>query len=304
MGKRLHVKLRGGLGNQLHIFIASWVVGKSIGKGLRLDGRYIPWSGSNPDRRMEIHKFLLPSINEIKTHSLVSFPSISRIPKLRLAILTLVDAINSKKSAARHPGDSWVDLDHILEFCNEKGSVEGHFLDLRWVQRAYEMGFPDFLVLSRRSVVDLFFEVSQEKQCAIHVRLTDYLNHSHIFVQLSEEYYLNAVMLFRQKGYGEFILFSDDVEALKVHFPRLAKAANLKIVPSHLSTTESFYHMHRCSAIITANSTFSTLAAMFIWRRGGEVVSPNKRNVVSPSEDYWVPAEWIVLDSHSGTAVK
>jgi hypothetical protein len=304
MGKRLHVKLRGGLGNQLHIFIASWVVGKSIGKGLRLDGRYISWSGSNPDRRMEIHKFCLPSVNEIKTHSLVSFPSISRIPKLRLAILTLVDAINSKKSATRHPGDSWVNLDHILEFCNDEGSVEGHFLDLRWVQRAYEMGFPDFLVLSRRSEVDLFFEASQEKQCAIHVRLTDYLNYSHIFVQLSEEYYLNAVMLFRQKGYREFILFSDDVEALKVHFPRLAKSANLKIVPSHLSTTESFYHMHRCSAIITANSTFSTLAAMFIWRRGGDVVSPNKRNVELPSEDYWVPAEWIVLDSHSGTAVK
>jgi hypothetical protein len=303
MGKRLHVKLRGGLGNQLHIFIASWVIGKSIGKGLRLDGRYISWSGSNPGRRMEIYKFCLPSVNQIKTHSLVSFPSFARIPKLRLAILTLVDAINSRKSAAKNPGDSWVDLDDILEYC-DKGSVEGHFLDLRWVERAYEMGFPDFLELSKGREVELFFEASQEKQCAIHVRLTDYLNYSHIFVQLSEEYYLNAIMLFRQKGYGEFILFSDDVEALKVHFPRLVNAANIKIVPSHLSTTECFYHMQRCSAIITANSTFSTLAAMFIWRRGGEVVSPNKRYVVSPSEDYWVHAEWIVLDSHSGNAVK
>lgn len=304
MVKRLHVNLRGGLGNQLHIFIAAWVLGKSLGKSLQLDGRFISWTGSNPNRRIEIDQFLLPSTNEKNNKYLASFPSLKRLPIFRLAILKLADIISHQFEEMKFPVDSWSNFDHILDFVEETGVVNGYFLDLRWMLRAYDLGFPEFLVLPNVSEDVSIFESFNAKQCAIHVRLTDYLTQSSSFVHLSEKYYLSAIMEFREKGYEEFLIFTDDVEALIIRFPHLVKVENITIIPSHLSSVDSFYLMHKCSAIISANSTFSTLAAMFIWRRGGHVIAPNARTVSADSDEYWVPSEWLILDSLSGTKIK
>jgi hypothetical protein len=300
MADHLRVKLRGGLGNQLHIFIAAWVIGKRSGRGLLLDGRFISWTGSNPDRKIEIHKLQLPSVLNLPTRYLRSVTSLKGAKFLRLGILKLIDILTSFRDQENIPLDAWENFEEVEEYARLNYKLEGHFLDLRWLLKAFEIGFPDHLKIASKNKNTMIANILKSEQCAIHVRLTDFLDSKNNFAQLSEDYYLNAVELMRKEGLNQFIVYSDDVSRLKQDFPRLMSLENIQVTPSSLDAAESFYLMHNSAAIITANSTFSTLAAMFVWRRGGQVIAPNKRILNAEHEKYWLPQQWIILDYKSG----
>jgi hypothetical protein len=300
MAKHLRVKLRGGLGNQLHIFIAAWIIGKETSKGLVLDGRFISWTGSNPDRKIEIHRFQLPNVFNVKNKYLESVISLRKFTFVRTGILKSIDIFASLRRQNDTPLDSWDNFDEIQKFARLNSKLEGHFLDLRWLVKAFECGFPDHLNILSNYEKSEITNSSNSEDCAIHVRLTDFLDSKNKFVQLSETYYLNAVKLMRNRGFTRFTIYSDDVNRLREDFPELIRHENMHIASSSLDPAESFYLMHKSGAIISANSTFSTLAAMFIWRRGGDVVAPNMRNLNDKPEDYWMPSEWMILNFNSG----
>jgi hypothetical protein len=300
MANHLRVKLRGGLGNQLHIFIAAWLIGMETGKSLLLDGRFISWAGSNADRKIEIHKFELPNVVDKENKYLASVISPKQATLIRTGTLKAIDLLSTFRKQSTGPTDLWENFEEIKNYACLNSKLEGHFLDLRWLVKAFEAGFPEYLNILSKYNRSEDIRIQNLEECAIHVRLTDFLDSRNNFVQLSESYYLNAVELMRKRGFTQFTIYTDDVRNLREKFPKLMELENVHIASSILSTVESFYLMHKSRAIITANSTFSTLAAMFIWRRGGDVVAPNMRNLNDKPEDYWMPSEWMILNFNSG----
>lgn len=76
--KKVIVRLRGGLGNQISCFYAGLYLAKLNKADLTLDGRFIKFGG-NPEREMEVNKldFAVPNIH-------IEFRSTIQLPKSRL----------------------------------------------------------------------------------------------------------------------------------------------------------------------------------------------------------------------------
>ena len=298
MQRRIHVKLRGGLGNQLHIFAAAWVISKDLNRPIRVNGRFLAWTGSNPTRNMELDNFSWPRQARRKIIFVGSSRLLPRQFFVKKLSLKIIDMFNKSFFKATKPIDTWQNYQVIKEYARNSWKIEGHFLSLRWLVRAFELGFPTRLELKEAS--KQLSAMSESKFCAIHIRLTDYLQAPTLFPTLTENYYLSAVDQMRSLGVSRFVVFSDDPSELSKRYSRLMSNDFIRIADKELTPAESFYCMHTSTAIITANSTFSIFAAGFVWRNNGIVITPNVRTFADYKEDLWIPEEWIQLDHQTG----
>lgn len=133
-------------------------------------------------------------------------------------------------------------------------------------------------------------EMSQNDLCAIHVRLGDYGSDYH--PRLPMDYYSAAMALFPLDQ--QFIVFSDDISAaMNMGFP-----SSRVLYSKGRDYLADFKLQKRCRHFITANSSFSAMAAIL-----GE--APDKR-VVAPrpwfgkaasidGEDIY-SSDWTVVD--------
>jgi hypothetical protein len=302
MQRRIQVKLRGGLGNQLYIFVATWVISKELGLPIRVNGRFLAWTGSNANRKMELNNFVWPKLGSKKIIFVRSSKLLPKPPLFKKIVLKGLDLINETLTKKPIPVSSWENYEEIKDYARSKRKIEGHFLNLKWLMRAFELDFPSRLVLKNRSENEP--PMFKSEFCAIHVRLTDYLMAPTIFPTLSEEYYLRAVEDMKSFGISKFVVFTDDPIELVKRYPQLNSKSTVITADRNLTVAESFFWMHRAAAIITANSTFSIFAAGFVWRNGGFVITPNVRTFLDEKEELWIPQDWIKLDYQTGKAIK
>ncbi len=302
MQRRIQVKLRGGLGNQLCVFAAAWVMSKELGLPIRVNGRFIAWTGSNANRKMELNKFIWPKLGSKKIIFVRSSRILPKPPFFKKIVLKALDLIKGVLSKKPIPESSWENYEEIKNYARSNLKIDGHFLNLKWLVRAFELDFPSRLALVRRS--ENVSSTFKSEFCAIHVRLADYLLAPTIFPILSEEYYLRAVEEVKSFGISKFVVFTDDPIELAKRFPRLISISAVTTADKNLSTVESFFCMHRAAAIITANSTFSIFAAGFVWRNGGLVITPNVRTLLDKNEELWIPEDWVKLDYQTGKSTK
>lgn len=115
---------------------------------------------------------------------------------------------------------------------------------------------------------------SNNEYIALHIRRGDYLNLSSIYKIIENDYYRSALnYIYRCAKKPILLLFSDDKDASK----RLSEeiAFDVKIIDyKDLDDVEEFRLMTACDHFITANSTFSFLAAKLSYKKNSIKITP------------------------------
>jgi hypothetical protein len=290
------VELRGGLGNQLFGLAAGWLVSAKLEKNLILDGRFLKWHGSNPNRMLELDKF------KFSDHPGITFketlPGLAGFDIVRKLILKIIHTFSMFRDVPS-TNDLWENLIAIKKLAKNSGKIDGSFVDFRWAIEAQKYGFPKRVELKNPTtlVSNLLSEVA--KTCAIHIRLTDFLDYPGIFPKLSSLYFESAILEMNKRGFFKFTIFTDDLELARDLYPSVFQLDDILIIPSSLSTSETFFLMQSCACIISSSSSFSSWAAFFISNQGGTVICPDKL-LLDGSPDPR-PKEWTRLDYSTGS---
>ena len=108
---------------------------------------------------------------------------------------------------------------------------------------------------------------------SIHVRRTDYLSLSHIHLNLSSEYYSNAISHFSTEK-SIFIIFSDDVTFIQ-NEPLFQNLPN-KVIVDNPDDEYCFWLMSACTHNIIANSSYSWWASYINSNPDKLVIAPNR----------------------------
>jgi hypothetical protein len=106
---------------------------------------------------------------------------------------------------------------------------------------------------------------------SIHVRRTDYLSLSHIHLNLSYEYYSNAISHFSTEN-SIFIIFSDDVKFIQ-NEPLFQNLPH-KIIVDNPDDEYCFWLMSACTHNIIANSSYSWWASYINSNPNKLVIAP------------------------------
>ena len=132
---------------------------------------------------------------------------------------------------------------------------------------------------------------------ALHVRRGDYVQYSAQFPPVTMKYLTEAIGYFTQRGYKNFLVFSDDLKWCVSNLPSNFKECNFKFAEGNVY--EDLSLMASCEHQIIANSSFSWFAAW--WNRNTNKI------VVSPSKETWfgpknrldtsdlIPDSWIQI---------
>lgn len=106
---------------------------------------------------------------------------------------------------------------------------------------------------------------------SIHVRRTDYLSLSHIHLNLSSEYYSNAISQFSREN-SIFIIFSDDVAFIQ-NEPLFQNLPH-RIIVDNPDDEYCFWLMSACTHNIIANSSYSWWASYINSNPNKLVIAP------------------------------
>jgi hypothetical protein len=142
---------------------------------------------------------------------------------------------------------------------------------------------PEYLQLKEKAC--------NEETIAVHIRRGDYLT-TKGFKIVPIAYYFEAI----QKIKGNILIFSDDLEWCKKIFrpPFFSRKITFVDLPDYLS----FDLMKQCSHNITANSSFSIMAA-FLNNNPNKVIITPKQTCLDHRIEYekqeCLPKEWILL---------
>jgi hypothetical protein len=292
------VELRGGLGNQLFGLAAGWLVSAKLEKNLVLDGRFLKWHGSNPSRTLELDKF------KFSGHFGITFkktlPGLEEFDIVRKLILKIKDTLSILRDAP-YTNDLWENSGSIEKLAKNSGKIDGSFVDFRWAIEAQKYGFPKRVELNNSTtlVSNLLSEV--DKTCAIHIRLTDFLDYPSIFPNLSSLYFESAILEMNKRGFSRFTIFTDDLNLARETYPLIFDRKDIRIISNSLSSAETFFLMQSCAGIITSSSSYSSWAAFFIACQQGVVICPSKL-LLDGSPDPR-PKEWIRLDHETGLLI-
>lgn len=294
---KVKLKLRGGLGNQLYGLAAGWVIASTSNKPLILDGRLIPWEGSNSNRILELDQFTWDGPVEVEFRKTVKVGV--KFNFLKNLFSKLKEIFIPKSVLIRaNVGENLSDISALLNRANQGKTLKGYFQDINWVQRAFEYGLPSRLKLDNPSNQVRIWGEQIGENIAVHIRLGDFLDFPEIFPVPNESYYMQALEHLRAiddvNEFRYWVFTDDENEAFK-RYPVIIKNAEKLISEREMSGPESLFLMSEFRKIITCQSSFSTWAALFSSRRGGHVVCPQLKS--GESEDHR-PGAWIRIPPH------
>ena len=294
ISKQVVVQLRGGLGNQLFGFFAGLQLAERNKYQLVLDGRFIKF-GSNPTRRLEISEL---DMSHIKTpiQTLGTFP----LPSSRLGqklIRNFKDCI-ADYLKRNLPQQVMIDSSAIEDFqLNTDVLLDGYFSTFSHFKQWYKNN-PDFTLQPiTRSQAYSTMESSARNLTGLHIRLGDYLKHADLYPIPSEEYYEKA--LEHIGGHSRYIVFCEHLEEAKKLFPSTIAGADLIVTSGIFDSVETLCLMASCENLVTANSTYSQWAGLFVGLRNGKVIYPSK--FLSNSDIQIAEKNWVRLDINNGS---
>lgn len=133
------------------------------------------------------------------------------------------------------------------------------------------------------------------QQCvavSIHVRRSDYLQHTSL-INCSMKYYEQAVVYLREMyNDARFFVFSDDIAWCKQNF----SGADFTFVEGN-SNCEDLVLMSSCSHHIIANSTFSWWAAWLNNSPHKKVIAPKKWHTQKDGGNgHLLPSDWLLME--------
>lgn len=296
--RKIVVRLKGGLGNQLFCYAAARGVAVRNGLELVIDNV----SGFVRDQKY------------CRSYSLANFKIPARLakPSERLEPFERYRRAIAKWRARRIPFEKrsyleqeFRDFDARLLTLKPRGNMyidglwqsEGYFKDIESVIRQ-EL---TFRAPSDQANQDMFRRiVSSGNPVALHVRWfddQDAVERSH---NLTAAYYERALAFIRSNiDHPHFFLFSDNPTAT---VSNLSLSEGSYTVVSHNVKTESAYAdmwlMSQCRHFITANSTFSWWGAWLGEREDSMVIAPDP-NLLSANNAWGLegllPKKWILM---------
>jgi Glycosyl transferase family 11 len=156
--------------------------------------------------------------------------------------------LNYKNKSVYLGNREWRNLHEMNE------NFYGYFQDIQLVLEVWEdLKFR----LLKSNLGNELSELRALNLTAVHIRLTDYLNHSEIGA-LSESYYLKCLNILKSE---KIVIISDDYSEFIRRFPRIVNNYDYELFDG--DDYESFKFLCRADKIIMANSTFSFWASIF-----------------------------------------
>lgn len=284
------VRLFGGLGNQLFQFIAGLAASKVHNCKLQVD---FSWQKELARHRnssiTDLHLFRPDNVTS-------QFPSrwnIRVVDKLIIAGATRSKTISSilRINAPEHP--FYVDPSQLTPPKRCVGYYQSpryfHYLTSNGhlTQSDFDISTPSF------SYLESLKKLSVTPFIAVHVRGGDYLHPKSSYVELTRNYYLEAIKSF--KHYGEHIpvyAFSNDQKQV---FRIFGDTPNLNYFDdTRLSAAETLSLMSRAVAVVCANSTFSYWAAL-IGGPNNTVVAPKSWFKFKELPHDFYPSRWQLI---------
>ena len=287
------LNLVGGLGNQLHGMAAGYAIAGRTGLKPIFDGTDIPW-GSNASRKIEVNKFNWPDVSGVNAPIKIMRPLVTPFrngPHQRV-MARIRDSV--KRNSDLVSLDKYEELNQIMDFAHEGKTLSGYFAQSEWIFDAFKFGFPTQLTPKRDSKPQ-----PEQPYNALHIRLGDYLWHRDVYPLVTERYLLSGIE--KMDSNLPLYIFTDDLVMTNANYPQIVKKASKIIGPKDASTIASFIGLSFAKNIITANSSFSSWAGIFVEQNGGKVIAPNLMNH-SDSKDFR-PKNWIRIDINTGNLV-
>jgi hypothetical protein len=265
----IKVKVIGGIGNQLFIFIFGLAISEQLKTKLVVEDSLL-YFGSNKSRRMEITNLIFDGFK-------IEFKR-SRLSKL------LIQKSNSFLSKI-----AWKFFQLNKKTINENTqskpqfrfaegqTFSGYFQDWFYADFINEHNSNFNFKLKNPSSIfnDLVKASDQSNLIFVHVRVGDYLNFPNIYSILPEHYFLDSLKHLGLTDNDEIWLFTEDFMQAKNYYPELFnRADNVIDNKSGLSDLESFSLLCKGTKLIASNSTFSMWAAWFVNKNGFSAVVP------------------------------
>ena len=294
--KKVVVHLRGGLGNQLFGLFAGLQMAELNECPLVLDGRLIKF-GSNKSRKLEIKGLDLTSIRtQIEIRREFPLPESRLGQKITRPFQEKIAHYLTRKAPALVVTDSQniedlsIDSDVLLE---------GYFSTFSHFKSWFESNSNFILQPARKTSAYKNIENEVQKLTGLHIRLGDYLKHPDIYPIPSQKYYEKGLGIINPKmGY---VVFCENLDEARENFPLILNNANLIVSGKQFNTAETLCLMASCKNLITANSTFSQWAGVFVSNQKGKVIYPSK--FLLKSETNADARDWIQLDIDSGEII-
>jgi hypothetical protein len=126
----------------------------------------------------------------------------------------------------------------------------------------------------------------------VHVRRGDYLQEEDFGV-LGIEYYSRAITYFRNLGFQQFLVFSDEPETAKVLFAGFKGIEIQVFEESDLSSSQIMEIMSHGAGFVIANSTFSWWAGYLKKDSLATVVAPKKWFAHKIDPNMLLPSDWV-----------
>lgn len=287
----IRIRLLGGLGNQMHCYVAAFVISHETGRPIILDGRWLSWTGSNGNRHCAIQPISVS--NSFHPKIVKSLWAIKRGP-LRRRFSSLAEKLDNQNFSRSLNSDEYDSVDEFLGILRNSPDIDsltGYFSSWEWAELA--KNFEDY----QWNIAGIGKKTREKSSLAskaigIHIRLGDYLNHPDIYPLASERYYLGAISRLKSKINEPYWIYTDDESNLLRRFPKLVASSQEVFSQRKLNEIDTFYLMSCHKKLVITNSTFSSWAAHKSEFNGNT-------NVICPTE-YLVgdfkdtrPSNWI-----------
>ena len=269
MKNSIKVKVIGGIGNQLFVFIFGLAISEQLKTKLIVDDSLIHF-GSNKSRRMEIANLIFDGFKiEFKISRLskiLSYKSNSTLHKILWKLFRLDKGIIGQAACSKS------------QFRFAKGQTfSGYFQDWFYADfiKEHNSNFNFKLKSPSSSYVDLVKALKQINPIFVHVRIGDYLNFPNIYSILPEYYFLDSLKHLELKDSDKIWLFTEDLVEANEFYPELVNKAD-KVIDNklELSDLESFSLLCQGTKLVASNSTFSMWAAWFVNKNGFRAIVP------------------------------
>jgi len=256
------VNLAGGLANLLFEITAAFSYSKQHGKSLVLPYNHsLPMQGNN--------------IISYRSNILRNFSFKEIIGECREI---------SQNGFQYNPLPSYPDENVVL-----KGHFQSYKYFEQYADEIKELLKPDESTVNY--INDKYGDILNKKTISIHVRRGDYLKLPDHYVNLSLDYYQNALKHIKQ--FDHVLVFSDDIEWCKQNF----KGDQYIFIENEKDYID-LYLMSMCANNIIANSTFSWWGAWLNNNPDKVVVSPNQWFGPSKGDrnlNDLIPKNWIKI---------
>jgi hypothetical protein len=295
--KSVRVLLRGGLGNQLFQYGAGFALSKKLGVDLILDPRLMPKvesTGSGvstwPVQLGEFDHF--GSIVQGNSNQSGSSTFRARLMQLDRSIGDRIPSQLAK--LGRFSNETNAHIEHffaiksnnsvINSYCNSSEYFLNHGDEIRGSIRELRNPSTNFQELTQ--------EALKEKPLAVHIRLGDYRNLSHIYGRFDPEYVREAINVqFALSGERPVWLFSDDPDLALGLTRHIGHRLETQPAQDRVSALETMLIMSKCNGLVASNSSFSWWAGYLSESLESKIIFPRPFFAPTGPEE---PKDWLL----------